>query len=161
MWPAPSRLNPHLSRPAGLGQKHRHAAQHPLQRALQRPNANAHTQVLPQQNVVLKVNRHAAQLEMQHGHQLALNVIGDSGKRLRMRNRSFQHRNWHFASIREVELQPIMHWNLRRRNHPEPQLKPRRESGQPMIVIVNGPGFEGARIYPCRTATIQIRPSGP
>ena len=60
MWPAPSRLKAIMPGPRGLGHEDLHARDHPLERALHRLEADAHRRVLPQQDVVLEIDRHPA-----------------------------------------------------------------------------------------------------
>ena len=59
--------------------------EHPLERALERLEPDLDRRVLPEQDVVLEIDRHVAQLEVQHGHQLALDVIGDAAEGLVVR----------------------------------------------------------------------------
>ena len=59
MWPGASRLKASLARRLCLEQQQRHATEDPpLQPLLQRVQADLHARVLPQQHVVLEVDRH-------------------------------------------------------------------------------------------------------
>src|SRR5579872_3723396 len=86
---------PDLPWTAGLRQKNGHSRQHALQRALQRPDANSNVEILPQKDVMLEINRHAAELKVQNGHKFAFDVVRDSGKVLRKGCGGSQHRDGH------------------------------------------------------------------
>jgi hypothetical protein len=87
-----------LPRAGGFSEKDRHAGKDPLQRALQWPDSDLDTEVLPEKDVVLEVNGHATEFQMKHGHKLALNVIGNAGKCFGFGSSRAQHWNWHFDS---------------------------------------------------------------
>ena len=61
----------------GLEQQQRHAAEHAaLEALLERVQADLHARVLPQQHVVLEVDRHlAVERHVQDGHELALEPV--------------------------------------------------------------------------------------
>jgi hypothetical protein len=87
-----------LTGTAGLGEEDGHSGQDPLESALQGPDADPDTKILPEKNVMLEINRHPAEFEMKYGNEFALDVIGDSGKRFGMSSGRSQNRDRHFGS---------------------------------------------------------------
>ena len=77
----------------GLDQQQRHTAERAaLEALLERVQTDLHLRVLPQQHVMLEVDRHlAVQRHVQDRHQLALESIVQSGRRP-LRDRRRQHR---------------------------------------------------------------------
>jgi len=68
----------------GFGHKHLHAGHHAFQRAGHRLQADVHRGVLPQQDVMFEVDRRIQDIDGEHGHQLATDVIGDATEGFRL-----------------------------------------------------------------------------
>src|SRR2546425_12911016 len=66
----------------GLRHEDRHASEDSLERTLHRFNADLDTRILPQKNVMLEVDVYGLHFNVEHGDELALDVVGHPGERL-------------------------------------------------------------------------------
>jgi hypothetical protein len=108
-----------LTGTAGFGEEDGHSRQDPLKSALQGPDADADTEILPEKDVVLKVNGHAPEFEMKHRNKVALDMVGDSGKRFCVSSGGSKNRDWHSGSqFEEGESHPMMHGKMQSRKGP-------------------------------------------
>ena len=66
------------ARPPRPGEQKRHAGQHALEGPFDRMQFNRHSGILPQQDVMFKIDAGLAQFQMQRRHQFAFDMIGDA-----------------------------------------------------------------------------------
>src|SRR6266566_4601207 len=82
----------------GLSHEDRHASEDSLERTLHRFDADFHTRILPQKNVMLEVDICGLHFNVKHGDELSLDVVGHSGERLVARGGGEERGNRHDAS---------------------------------------------------------------
>ncbi len=80
--PAPSRLKAILPGPRAEVMNTGMPASILLSAPFMGLNSNFHPRILPQQNVMLEINRRRAEFQVEHGDQFAFNVISDAAKNL-------------------------------------------------------------------------------
>jgi len=73
----------------------RHSGDHSFECSGEFLDSNLDLGVLPQQDVVLEVDRHLVKLDMQNWNEFSLNVVNHARKRLVVNRGRFKNRNWH------------------------------------------------------------------